>query len=212
MKRTITHMSVIAMAIMVFLSACSVERRHYRPGFHFNSEVKAPKPEVKKTETAPEPETATAPVETPAEDITAEGVTPVTTAPAAVTVPEAKKVLAYNSNVKAIAKPVTKLGDKFIATNIISKKALHGQSPRGMMADKIISIILCIFLGWLGIHRFYLGFPVSAIIMILLFIMSGVGGFLAINFLAYIAGVLLFVWILYDLICLIMDKPLFFEK
>lgn len=205
-------MSVIALAIMVFLSACSVERRHYRPGFHFNSEVKAPKPEVKKHETAPEPETATVPVETPAEDATAEVTTPVTTAPAAVTMPESKKVIAFNSNAKATVKPVTKLGDKFIATNIISKKALKGQSPRGMMADKIISIILCIFLGWLGIHRFYLGFPVSAIIMILLFIMSGVGGFLAINFLAYIAGVLLFVWILYDLICLIMDKPLFFEK
>jgi TM2 domain-containing membrane protein YozV len=212
MKRIYTNMTVMALAIIVFLSACSVERRHYRPGLHFNSEVKAPKPEVKKTETAPEPETATAPVETPAEDATAEVITPVTTAPAAVTVPEAKKVLAYNSNVKAIAKPVTKLGDKFIATNIISKKALHGQSPRGMMASKILSIVLCIFLGWLGIHRFYLGFPVSAIIMVLLFILSGVGGFLAINFLAYIAGVLLFVWIIYDLICLITDRPLFFEK
>jgi TM2 domain-containing membrane protein YozV len=212
MKRIYTNMTVMALAIIVFLSACSVERRHYRPGLHFNSEVKTPKPEVKKTETAPEPETATAPVETPAEDATAEVITPVTTAPAAVTVPEAKKVLAYNSNVKAIAKPVTKLGDKFIATNIISKKALHGQSPRGMMASKILSIVLCIFLGWLGIHRFYLGFPVSAIIMVLLFILSGVGGFLAINFLAYIAGVLLFVWIIYDLICLITDRPLFFEK
>lgn len=211
MKRSITHISLIAMAIVVFLSACSVERRHYRPGFHFKSEAKVPKPEVKKHDVAPEPETAVVEDVVVAEDITVETTAPTTTSPDVVAVPEAKPTTITHT-AKAAAKPVTKAGDKSIALGIINKKALKGQSPSGMMADKIVSIILCIFLGWLGIHRFYLGYPVSAIIMIVLFLASVVLGGFVLGYLGYIAGLLLFVWILVDLIFLILDKPLFFPS
>lgn len=212
MKRIYTNMSVMALAIIVFLSACSVERRHYRPGLHFKSEVKAPKPEVKKYETPTEVAADVTPVEIVPVEVTAEVETPVTNVPQATTASTDKKETTTNNKVKAAAKPVTKPGDKNIATSIISKKALKGQSPKGMMADKILAIILCIFLGWLGIHRFYLGFPISAIFMILLFLLSTIGGLLILGLIGYIAGVLLFVWIIYDLICIILDRPLFLEK
>lgn len=210
MKRSITHISLIAMAIIVFLSACSLERRHYRPGFHFKSEAKVPKPEVIKHDVAPEPEMAVVETEVAPEDISVE-TTPVTSTPDVIAVPEAKTT-SVNKVAKATAKPVTKPGDKNIALSILNKKALKGQSPSGMMADKIVSIILCIFLGWLGIHRFYLGYPVSAIIMIVLFVASVVLGGFVLGYLGYVAGLLLFVWILVDLIFLILDKPLFFPS
>jgi TM2 domain-containing membrane protein YozV len=212
MKRIYTNMTVMALAIIVFLSACSVERRHYRPGLHFNSEVKTPKPEVKKHDAQKETTAEVAPVEIAPVEATAKVEHPVSAVPHAATTSTDKKETTANKSVKAAPKPVTQPGDKNIATSIISKKVLKGQSPKGMMADKILAIILCIFLGWLGIHRFYLGFPISGIFMILLFLLSTIGGFLIINFLGYIAGVLLLVWIIYDLICIILDRPLFFEK
>lgn len=212
MKRIYTNMSVMALAIIVFLSACSVERRHYRPGLHFKSEVKAPKPEVKKYETPTEVVNDVTPVEIAPVEATAEVATPVTNIPQATTTSTDKKETTINNKVKAAAKIVTQPGDKNIATSIINKKALKGQSPKGMMADKVLAIILCIFLGWLGIHRFYLGFPISAIFMILLFLLSTIGGLLILGLIGYIAGVLLLVWIIYDLICIILDRPLFLEK
>ncbi|UPT68753.1 MAG: TM2 domain-containing protein [Sphingobacteriales bacterium JAD_PAG50586_3] len=210
MKKSITHISLIAMAIIVFLSACSVEKRHYRPGLHFKSEAKVPKPEVKKHDVAPEPETVVVEAEVAPEDLTVETTTTTSTTDV-VAVPEAKKTTT-NKVAKATEKPVTKLGDKAIALSMISKKALKGQSPKGMMADKIISIILCIFLGWLGIHRFYLGYPVSAILMIVLFVASVVLGGFVLGWIGYLCGILLFVWIIIDLIYLILDRPLFFPS
>ena len=55
------------------------------------------------------------------------------------------------------------------------------------MKSKLISILLCVFLGSLGIHRFYLGYTLIGVIQLLTF-----GGFL--------------VWAILDLIRLIIGS------
>ena len=55
------------------------------------------------------------------------------------------------------------------------------------MKSKLISILLCVFLGSLGIHRFYLGYTIIGVIQLLTF-----GGFL--------------IWVIVDLIRLIIGS------
>ena len=55
------------------------------------------------------------------------------------------------------------------------------------MKSKLISILLCFFLGSLGIHRFYLGYTIIGVIQLLTF-----GGFL--------------IWVIVDLIRLIIGS------
>ena len=55
------------------------------------------------------------------------------------------------------------------------------------MKSKLIAILLCFFLGSLGIHRFYLGYTIIGVIQLLTF-----GGFL--------------IWVIVDLIRLIIGS------
>ena len=55
------------------------------------------------------------------------------------------------------------------------------------MESKLTAILLCFFLGSLGIHRFYLGYTIIGVIQLLTF-----GGFL--------------IWVIVDLIRLIIDS------
>ena len=55
------------------------------------------------------------------------------------------------------------------------------------MKSKLIAILLCFFLGSLGIHRFYLGYTIIGVIQMLTF-----GGFL--------------IWVIVDLIRLIIGS------
>ena len=55
------------------------------------------------------------------------------------------------------------------------------------MKSKLTAILLCFFLGSLGIHRFYLGYTLIGVIQLLTF-----GGFL--------------IWVIVDLIRLIIDS------
>jgi len=218
MKRGFTYVTALSLAMIVLFNACSVQKRHYRPGFHFEAaQKKTPKTEVK--ETAAPIEETTAPVETatiPETVSVTENATASTTTEATVAqrpVVKINKNKHSNANT-AVATPVKEKGSKKIGFNSQDKKG-YKAGPKGILGilgdDKLIAILLCIFLGWLGIHRFYLGYPISALIMILLFILSSVGWFF-IGPLGYIAGLLLFVWIIIDLIFLITDRALFFQS
>ena len=55
------------------------------------------------------------------------------------------------------------------------------------MKSKLTAILLCLFLGSLGIHRFYLGYTIISVIQLLTF-----GGFL--------------IWVIVDLIRLIIGS------
>lgn len=78
------------------------------------------------------------------------------------------------NEISELATSCPKCGHPHLAVNI---------SPK----SKITAILLCLFLGTLGIHRFYLGKPLTGILQLITF-----GGF----------GI----WALIDLVLLICDK------
>ena len=41
---------------------------------------------------------------------------------------------------------------------------------------KLVAAILAILLGWLGLHKFYLGYVISGVIQLVLSIVLGIGG------------------------------------
>ncbi len=52
------------------------------------------------------------------------------------------------------------------AMNKASKKSGHSASSSGEKS-KLVAVILCLFLGGLGIHRFYLGYTLIGVIQLL---------------------------------------------
>ena len=55
---------------------------------------------------------------------------------------------------------VSRAGESFVQPNIIiNNQVLGGQGvvPGVSRKSKTIALLLCVFLGWLGIHRFYVG-------------------------------------------------------
>lgn len=63
----------------------------------------------------------------------------------------------------------------------------------GVSKEWLITFILCLLLGALGIHRFYTGYKTSAIVMLVLAITG-------------VFSIVSFVWAIIDLINIIMDK------
>ena len=62
----------------------------------------------------------------------------------------------------------------------------------------VVAILLVIFLGGLGIHRFYLGHKNTAIAMLVLGLLSPV----TLGITAVVVGL----WVLYDLICICIGR------
>ncbi len=44
--------------------------------------------------------------------------------------------------------------------------------------EKLVAGLLAIFLGWLGIHKFYLGYNKAGIIQLIISLFCGIGGIL----------------------------------
>ena len=60
----------------------------------------------------------------------------------------------------------------------------------------LVAYLLWFFLGWLGLHRFYLGYLVSGLLMLALW---GVGTLLSIIFIGYLILVVPVLWWVVDL-------------
>ncbi len=61
----------------------------------------------------------------------------------------------------------------------------------------LVAYLLWFFLGWLGLHRFYLGYVVSGLLMLALW---GVGTLLTFILVGYVILVVPFLWWLLDLL------------
>lgn len=165
------HLTVII--TLLSLSSCSFQKRVYMPGYHIernesknNSDEqksthnnkttrieqhKTPNNEQKGNEinifndmAATADDAIVSLTHTPVlSDKNKNTITPITRAPAPIA---AKKIMQRNNSKK-------KTGKKNVA--------LRGEK------SQLIALLLCIFLGVLGIHRFYLGYPGIGILMIL---------------------------------------------
>lgn len=67
--------------------------------------------------------------------------------------------------------------------------------------SKGVAAVLCFFLGWLGIHRFYAGKVGTGILMIVLNISTFIGIFIAL--IGVIPGAILTLWIIIDFIMIL---------
>lgn len=217
MKKQITSFTAMAFAFVMLFSACAIEKRHYRRGFHITTSQKVSKHTVK-AEPAKQTKADTSILTSTVVDSTFYSEN--TSASLLTKAIVIEKPVAIETHTKKAADsravaPVKEKGSKKTTYKDPYDKKAYKASPKGFLAnlgdEKIIAILLCILLGWIGVHRFYLGFPISGIIYILLFLAWVLlWGFL--GPIGWVCGVLLFVFIIIDLIFLIFDKPLFFSS
>lgn len=214
-KQNIIKIALFA-ATGSLLMACSVEKRHYTKGYHVQwgagkstTAQATPAKPAEKVEVA----TKTATLETvnTKDVVTAlpNGAAVAVNKPKATTAKKSSQVVATTQPSPAAVKAATKTVVKPYQAPTLKKNTT---APKKTMID-IIVLLLCVFLGWLGIHRFYLKYTVSGIVMLALFLLAVFPFFLGIlGFLSYIAGILLFVWVVYDLIMILTDGAFFFPR
>ena len=51
-----------------------------------------------------------------------------------------------------------------------------------------IAYLIWFFLGWIGVHRFYLGHTGSGIAMLIIFVISAITAFVAVGLLGFVAS------------------------
>ncbi len=56
----------------------------------------------------------------------------------------------------------------------------RGRKPAAQESKKVVAGILAILLGWLGAHKFYLGYTTPGIIQLVLGFCFGIGGIIGI--------------------------------
>lgn len=175
MKKINYKSLLVFLAVIVFLGSCTIEKRRYMSGYHVewfgNDKVKpnhdqqkateptaAVQEESKQNEIAPADNSmASVSEELNASDFnTAQVAAPV--APSQKIrikdVREAVKTIKEVSKANAAAKENTTLGAS-------SSDAARGDH------DQLIALILCIVVGGLGIHRFYMGYMWQGIVQLL---------------------------------------------
>lgn len=95
-------------------------------------------------------------------------------------------------------KSTNKCAEVCINCGVRLKSRISFDTNHGLYKNKLIAILLCIFVGCFGIHRFYLGDNNKGFIILALTL----GGFLTLGITSFIAGI----WVIIDLILIILDK------
>jgi hypothetical protein len=165
----------IGLALTLVLASCSVEKRHYNKGYSVEWNSKAPKT----TEQASKTTKAT--IESSKSVVTVKGMesnakiesapTPELTVSTSTTVATTKK-----ASKPALAKATTNANPAKANTNKVqikqstdfaAKIAKKVTGAAGGGKSQILALILCIVVGAIGIHRFYLGYIGIGIIQLL---------------------------------------------
>jgi len=192
-------------------TSCSIEKRHYRSGFYVdNGSTKNTKSTIvekqrnnevalKTNTTEPLSESVAETEHTPifhqsAEEHLMKATTPKfahkTNASTTETHSEAKQ-LNKNEAIKAL-----KENAKALAFYATSQKA----NSKGGGGNQIVALLLCFFLGFLGIHSFYLGNKKKGIWQLVMFL---VGLLTFVLIIGYVILTALSIWVLIDFIRLI---------
>lgn len=161
------------LAASLLFASCSVEKRHYNKGYHVNWNKNAPKA----TEQA-----ANNNVENRVELSSKQNLT-ITTFESAETVKgiATPELTASTATKTATASKVAKTAKAETATKAVTKntsidakksaaavvKIAKGIANKMGSKSQLIALLLCIFVGAIGIHRFYLGYIGIGIIQLL---------------------------------------------
>ena len=174
--KTLHKLSFIGLAIVLVLSSCTVEKRVYMSGYHIEwlngkhnpdknelaNKDNSKKSDENKSVTVEQSQTADnsiAPTATE-DNITASVDNNSIIIPSGKPVSFHKTVTSVKENPTTETKTVVKQGTK-------KSKANKSNSASGGGKSQLVALLLCIFVGVLGIHRFYLGYIGIGIIQLL---------------------------------------------
>ncbi|MDX5348175.1 MAG: NINE protein [Hymenobacteraceae bacterium] len=191
-------LSLFSLAFVLLLSACSKDpylfssNKNGFGGYHQSKYATAP-PEKEPVVTA---STMVAEKATPTKEVAMETATAsAETAPAVAARPVVKPIVASPSAADVTTAPITKKEMKK-AIKEAKKEAKKAKKPFAAGKSQLVALLLAIFLGGLGVHRFYLGYVGTGIIQLVLALTS---------FLIVPLAVLL-VWVIIDIIRIAMGR------
>lgn len=182
--KNIKQLLLFGLALTFILSSCSIDKRIYTSGYHIKwnkgnhvvekrelvktNESKSEKEKIESPGTIEQSETLFADnSEVNENDITA-------SLDNSIFIPSSHKIdwNKKNNTITAI-RSVTLSATKTIVTE--QKSENKKVESRGGGKNQVLALILCIFIGWMGIHRFYLGYPLLGILYLFTGGLFGVG-------------------------------------
>ena len=187
--KSIKQLSFIGLAIMLVLTSCTMEKRVYMSGYHIdwkNGKHNSNKQELvsndneKQTEqnqigTVEQSENENNTIDN-APSVNDNNLT--ASVDNSVIIPSHKPVSFSKKENTISAKTNLTTETKNVIANKVSKsqkKAEKNNSAGGGGKSQIVALILCILLGLLGIHRFYLGYTGLGILYLLTLGLFGIG-------------------------------------
>ena len=186
----------IGLALTLVLASCSVEKRHYNKGYSVEWNSKAPKAteQASKKSTGINVETAKSAVTVTTMGTTSQiekAASPELTASTttSTTPKKATKAAVIAKENSSNANPVKANANKVVIkqnTDFAAKLAKKITNAAGGGKSQIIALILCIVVGAIGIHRFYLGYIGIGIIQIIT--LGGCGIWTLIDLIRIITG------------------------
>jgi len=200
--RTFIRFSFIFLALAVFVTSCTMEKRVYRPGFHvdWNKKENTEKPVMAQQQVNPLDQPSGYVPETESENaIVAE-------------ISDESPVANVENKPVTVVKKVDKNVISFSASNNVKRESrsfLNIGSKAGLLApfaeksggdNQIVALILCLLLGGFGVHSFYLGNTKKGIWQLVMLL---VGMLTTIIFIGFLILAALGIWVLIDLIRII---------
>jgi TM2 domain-containing membrane protein YozV len=188
--KSIKQFLFIGLSIMLVLTSCTIEKRVYMSGYHIewkNGKQNSNKQELvsndnkKQTEknqieTVEQSENEINTIDnspTVNDNLTASVDNSVIIIPFRKIVSFSKKENTVTANINPTTETKNLIANK---VSKAQKKAEKNNSADGEGKSQLVALLLCIFIGVLGIHRFYLGYTGIGILMLLT---GGVCGILA---------------------------------
>lgn len=176
--KSIKQLSYIGLAIMFVLTSCTMEKRVYMSGYHIEwlngkhspdkqtASIDTKNIEENKTVTTEQSETATNTVDNfSAQTVTDNNIT-ASVDNNSIIIPSNKPV-SFHKTVTSVKENPTTETKTVIKQGTKKSKANKSNSADGGGKSQLVALLLCIFVGALGIHRFYLGYIGIGVIQLL---------------------------------------------
>jgi len=204
--KTLRQLLFLGLATSLVFTSCSVEKRVYQSGYNVEWKIFAKKAEKQKpttgttlaanvnsTKASQDKNVANAieleqsPMDAPAnENGYATETASINNAPT-VPVTSSSKVQVNNSKTVDVENFTTVGTGKIVKAKVkMAKKAIKSEKSSGGGKSQLIALVLCGVVGYLGIHRFYLGYMGIGVIQLLT--LGGCGIWTLIDFIMIITG------------------------
>lgn len=204
--KTIKFTFLMTLISVFIFTSCSIERRKYMPGFHVENKSNNA---TEKPLTAQQTNVATKSYATPQTAEETAKITTTTTAYTEIAQPQAsistkESPIASKKTTSEIMIAKEKKAVKHsLRRSELKKEVSFGvaSAPAGEYTQ-LIALVLCFFLGFLGIHSFFLGNIKKGIFQLALFLVGFITSFILIGF-VFLAA--LGIWVLIDFIRIIIS-------